>query len=130
MTLELYYNTKLGVAIDRNKDPRCIAICIAMWVFHIANYCNTLFGVSLQPYYLLQFPKVFICDKHFPGNWLSACHDDNKKAYILNVERLSIMAALRRCSLDVSKLCDLMQNLRQSSVLLTFLYVKHIKIVN
>ena len=50
MTLELYYNTELGAVIDRNKDTRCIAICIAIRVFHIAIYHNTLFGVSLHPY--------------------------------------------------------------------------------
>ena len=36
MTLELYYNTELGAVIDRNKDTRCIAICIAIQVFNIA----------------------------------------------------------------------------------------------
>ena len=35
MTLELYYNTELGAVIDRNKVTRCIAICIAIRVFHI-----------------------------------------------------------------------------------------------
>ena len=48
MTLELYYNTELGAVIDSNKDTRCKAI----WVFHIAIYRNTLFGVSLHPYSL------------------------------------------------------------------------------
>ena len=28
MTLELYYNTEEGAVIDRNKDTRCITICI------------------------------------------------------------------------------------------------------
>ena len=41
MTLELYYDTELGAVIDR---------CIAIRVFHIAIYLNTLFGVSLHPY--------------------------------------------------------------------------------
>ena len=50
MTLEIYYNTELGAVIDRNKDTRCIAICIAIRIFHIAIYRNTLFGVSLHPY--------------------------------------------------------------------------------
>ena len=36
MTLELYYNAELRVVIDRNKDTRCIAKCIAIQVFHIA----------------------------------------------------------------------------------------------
>ena len=49
MTLELYYNTELGTVIDRNKDARCIAICIAIRVFHII-YPNTPFGVSLHSY--------------------------------------------------------------------------------
>ena len=44
MTLELYNNTELGAVIDRTKDTRCIAICIAIWVFHIAihilPYCT------------------------------------------------------------------------------------------
>ena len=53
MTLELYYDTELGVVIDRNKDTMCIAICIAIRVFHIAIYRNTLFGVSLHPYILV-----------------------------------------------------------------------------
>ena len=44
MTLELYYNTKLGAVIDRNKDTRCITIC----VFHIAIYRITFFCVSLH----------------------------------------------------------------------------------
>ena len=51
MTLELYYNNELGAVIDRNKDTRCISICIAIGVVHIAIYRNTLFGVSLHPYY-------------------------------------------------------------------------------
>ena len=37
MTLELYYNTELGAVIDRNKDTRCIAICIAIR-FSISQY--------------------------------------------------------------------------------------------
>ena len=49
MTLEKYYNTELGAVIDRNKDTRCITICIAIQVFHIAIYRNTLFGISLHP---------------------------------------------------------------------------------
>ena len=36
MILELCYNSELGPVIDRNKDTRCIAICIAIPVFHIA----------------------------------------------------------------------------------------------
>ena len=36
MTLEIYHITELGAVIDRNKDTRCIAICIAIRVFHIA----------------------------------------------------------------------------------------------
>ena len=35
MTLELYYNTELGAVIDRNKDTRCIPICIPIRDFHI-----------------------------------------------------------------------------------------------
>ena len=45
MTLELYYNTELGAVIFRNKDTRCMAICIAIRVSHIAirvlAYCCT-----------------------------------------------------------------------------------------
>ena len=52
MTLEIYFNTELGGVIDTNKDTRCIAICIAIRVFHIAIYRNTLFGVSLHRYKL------------------------------------------------------------------------------
>ena len=52
MSLELYYHTELGAVIDRNKDTRCIAICIEIRVFHIAIYRNTLFGVLLHPYRL------------------------------------------------------------------------------
>ena len=51
VTLELYYNTELGAVIDRNKDTRCIAICIAIQVFHIIIYGLMLFGVSLRPYH-------------------------------------------------------------------------------
>ena len=36
ITLELYYNAELGTVRDRNKDTRCIAICIAIGVFKIA----------------------------------------------------------------------------------------------
>ena len=50
MTLELYYKTEQGAIIDRNKDTRCIAICIAIQVFHIAIYRISHFGVSLHPY--------------------------------------------------------------------------------
>ena len=67
MTLELYYYTELGAVIDRNKDTRCIAICIAIQVFHIAIYCNTLFGVSLHPYNTVTPPAVndgSICNKN------------------------------------------------------------------
>ena len=39
----------LRTVIERNTDTRCIAIYIAIWVFHIAIYRNTLFGISLHP---------------------------------------------------------------------------------
>ena len=52
--LELCYKTELGTVIGRNKDTRCIAICIAIRVFHIAIYRNTLFDVvSLHPYLIV-----------------------------------------------------------------------------
>ena len=44
MTFELY-NTELGAVIDTR--------CIAIWVFHIAIYLNTLFGVLLHLYHLV-----------------------------------------------------------------------------
>ena len=50
MSLELYYNTEPGAVIFRNEDTRCMAICIAIRVFHIAIYRNTRFGVLLHPY--------------------------------------------------------------------------------
>ena len=52
MTIELYSNTELGAVIDRNKETRCIAICITIQVFHTAIYCNTVLGISLHPYIL------------------------------------------------------------------------------
>ena len=41
---------ELSTVTKRNIDTRCIAICIAIQVFYIAMYRNTLFGVSLHPY--------------------------------------------------------------------------------
>ena len=70
-----------------------------------------------------------ICDKLFPANWLSARHDDNRKSCILNGERLSCPA----CNVDhlmksdVNKWRDVTQNVRHSSVLLTFLYAEIVK---
>ena len=55
MTLELYYNTELGAVIDRNEDTRCIAICIAIRVFHIAicfwRIVAPLVGAGSKPTY-------------------------------------------------------------------------------
>ena len=47
MTFELYHNTELGAVIDRNKDTRCIPICIPIRVFHIA--INTLLAYCCTP---------------------------------------------------------------------------------
>ena len=66
MTLKLYYNTELGAVIDRNKNTRRIAICIAMQVFHIAirflaYRCNPTGQISLECLFLSK-------GKHFLSN--------------------------------------------------------------
>ena len=52
MAHELYYKTELGAVIDRNKDARCIAIRITIWIFHIAirflAYCCTPNSIECQ----------------------------------------------------------------------------------
>ena len=68
-------------------------------------------------------PKVCICDKLFPANWLSACRDVNQKSCILNGERLSCPACNvdHLMTSDVNKWREVAQKLCHSSVLLTFL---------
>ena len=65
-------------------------------------------------------PKVCICDKLFPANWLSACHDDNRKSCALNAERLSCPArnVYHLMTSDVNKWLVVTQNLRHSSSVL------------
>ena len=53
-----FYNFRVNHAqfyVNGNTDKatRCIAICIAIRVFHITIYRKTLFGVSLHPYVIL-----------------------------------------------------------------------------
>ena len=69
--------------------------------------------------YLSQLPKVCICDKLFPANWSSVCHDDNRKSYILNGEGLSCPALNvdHLMTSDVNKWRDVTQNVHHSSVL-------------
>ena len=62
MTLELDCNTEPGAVIDKNKDTRRIAICIAIQVFHITIYGSTIFDISLHPIKIplyLKFTNVF-----------------------------------------------------------------------
>ena len=81
-------------------------------------------------------PKVCICDKLFPANWLSACHDDNsiKPEVIYSEWREELSCRARDVDhwmmSDVNKWLDLTQSLCQSYVLLTLLYVKRVKTVN
>ena len=74
---------------------------------------------------------VCICDKLFLANWLSARGDDNQNSCILNGEMLSCLAhnVDHLMTSDVNKWRGVSQNVRHSSVLLTFLYVKRIEIV-
>ena len=72
-----------------------------------------------------------MCDKIFPANWLSARRDDNRKSCILNGEKLLCPARNvdHLMTSDVNKRRNVTQNVRHSSVLLTFLYVKRVEIV-
>ena len=81
--------------------------------------------------YLSHIWNAICRDKPFPANLLSACNDDNRKSCILNGERLSCPArnVNHLMTSDVNKWRDITQNLRQSFVLLTSLYVKHVKIM-
>ena len=56
------------------------------------NYTCSYVVTTYLGCYLPQLPKFCICDKLFPTNWLSACHDDNQKSCILTGERLSCLA--------------------------------------
>ena len=58
------------------------------------SVCNIagITHISHMGHYLPRYPNDCIRDKHFPANWLPACHDDNWKSCILNGDRLSCQA--------------------------------------
>ena len=90
-------------------------------IFRDYHIFGTLFAAIIQSLHI-----VHVCDKLFSANWLSALHDDNQKSCILNGERLSCPARNvdHLTTSDVNKWRDVTQNVRHSSVLLTFLRQK------
>ena len=82
---------------------------------HIITYFDTFCSDNPKSAYAISsFP---------PTGYQPACRDDNRKSCILNGERLSCPARNvdHLMTSDVNKWRDVTQNLRHSSVLLTFL---------
>ena len=81
-----------------------------IWDFHLCLsfcwFCHVIWLLYLLFWYLSHIwdticcdnPMYASCNKLFPTNWLSACHDDKWKSCILNGE--VIMPHWRGCSLN------------------------------
>ena len=87
------YNTELGAVIDRNKDTRCITICIAIQVFHItipflAYHCTP--SHEFEPYIGLSNMVFFNRGSASGVHWLLNNKNSKKIIFYIYIHNMVI----------------------------------------